>query len=515
MANPTRRFATGGYTFVQRLSTEVKLAPLQLQQEDSLYRRLSKLGRKEGTVASTINEYIREGRAVRKFELDLCVKELRKYKKYHQALEIMEWMEAQKFNFAHKDYAMRLDLIGKARGLAAAENYFSGLSPSAKAPCTYGALLNCYCKVKMTDKALDLFSKMVEGNMIRRALPFNNLMSLYMKLGQPEKVAILAEEMKKRNIKPDTFTYNLLMNSRSCLNDIEGVERVFEEMKQEDEKQCNWTSYSNLAVLYNRSGHREKAVMALKNLEKVMNLKDRDAYHFLISLYAGLSDLHNVHRIWKSLKSSLRVVTNMSYLTMLRALSNLNDISGMKKCYEEWRSVCPSYDVRLPQVAIGAYLAHDMLGEAVSVLQDALEGSNGPFFRAWEKFMIFFLKKHQIKQALQFMEIATSEASNNGWRPKSDTIDIFLNYFKEEGDVNSAEEFYKFMKRINCVDSHVYESLLQTYVAAGRTVSDMRERIEGDGVEISNELEDLLASRDNCKKNPVLSFISKILPRGL
>ncbi|KAL0435988.1 UNVERIFIED_CONTAM: Pentatricopeptide repeat-containing protein, mitochondrial [Sesamum radiatum] len=499
MAIPSRRFATGASTFLRRLYTEVKPAEPQLQQEDSLYRRLSKLGHEEGTVASTINEYIREGRPVKKFELDLCVKELRKYKRYtgsrgvHVSLcrrlihstvliQIIEWMEARKFNFGHTDYAVRLDLIGKARGLAAAENYFSGLSPSVKVHCTYGSLLNCYCKAKMTDKALDLFSKMLKENMISKALPFNNIMSLFMKSGQPEKVAALAEEMKKMNIKPDTFTYNLLMNSHSCLNDIEGVERVFEEMKQENEKQCNWTTYSNMAVLYNRHGHREKAVLALKNLEKVMRSNDREAFHFLISLYAGLSDLHNVHRIWKSLKSSLRTVTNMSYLIMLQALSNLNDISGMKKCYEEWRSVCCSYDVRLANVAIGAYLVHDMLGEAVSVLQDALERSDGPFFKAWETFMIFFLKKHQIKQALQFMETATSEASDNEWRPKSDTVILFLNYFKEEGDVNSAEEFYQFMKRINCVDSHVYESLLQTYAAAGRTLSDMRARIEGIGL---------------------------------
>ncbi|XP_011079543.1 pentatricopeptide repeat-containing protein At1g02370, mitochondrial-like isoform X1 [Sesamum indicum] len=494
MAIPSRRFATGASSFVRWLSTEAKPAAAQLQQEDSLYRRLSKLGRNEGAVASTINEYIREGRPVKKFELDLCVKELRKYKRYSHALEIIEWMEARKFNFGHKDCAVRLDLIGKARGLAAAENYFSGLSPSAKVPCTYGSLLNCYCKVKMTDKALNLFSKMLKENMISKALPFNNIMSLFMRSGQPEKVASLAEEMKKMNIKPDTFTYNLLMNSHSCLNDIEGVERVFEEMKQENEKQCNWTTYSNMAVLYNRGGHREKAVLALKNLEKAMSLKDREAYHFLISLYAGLSDLHNVHRIWKSLKSSMRTVTNMSYLIMLQALSNLNDISGMKKCYEEWRSVCSSYDIRLAKVAIGAYLAHDMLGEAESVLQDALERSNGPFFKAWETFMIFFLKKHQIQQALQFMEIATSEACDNEWRPRCDTIDGFLNHFKEQGDVTSAEEFYQFMKRINCVDSRVYESLLQTYVAAGRTLSDMRARIEGDRVEISSKLQDLLAS---------------------
>lgn len=87
MVNFGRQLAARAPALVRRLSTEAKAAA-PLKQDDRLYRRLSKLGNVKGTVASKINEYIREGRTVGKIELGNCVKELRKYKRYDHALEV-------------------------------------------------------------------------------------------------------------------------------------------------------------------------------------------------------------------------------------------------------------------------------------------------------------------------------------------------------------------------------------------------------------------------------------------
>lgn len=407
----------------------------------------------------------------------------------------MEWMEIRKFNFNQRDYAVCVDLIAKVKGIAAAENYFNSLPPTARAHSSYGALLNCYCNKKMAEKALDLFAKMDKENMLATSLPFNNLMSLHLALGQPEKVLILGQEMKKRRIWPSKFTYNLLMNSYAQLNDIKGAERVFEEMKRDTGKKCDWTSYGNLVSIYIKAGYREKAKLALQNVEKEMGSHDCEAaYHFLISLYASFSDLDQVCCVWKSLKSTRRIITNRSYLIMLQALGNMGDIKGMTRFYKNWESVCSIYDIRLANAAIRAYLRHGMPEKAESVLEVAIRRSRGPFFYAWEQFMIFYLNKNQIKRALQIMETAALEAHKMEWEPRFDTVGKFLDYFKKESDVRTAEEFYKLMKTINCVDRRLYESLLETYKAAGETVSDMRARLEGDGVEVSSEMEHLLAS---------------------
>lgn len=407
-------------------------------------------------------------------------------------MQIMDWMEMRDINFSYRDYAIRLDLISKAQGLSAAENFFNGLSPSAKNRFTYGALLNCYCKEKETDKALALFKKMDDMSIASASLNFNNLMSLRMRLGQPEKVPPLIQEMKQRNIPLSTFSYNILMHSYSCLDDIEGVERVFGDMQKENEQVCDWTTYSNLAAAYVKAGLHDKAELALTRLEEEMGPRNRFAYHCLISLYAGTSNLGEVHRVWNSLKSGFPTTNNLSYITVLQAFSKLNDIDSLKSCFEEWESTCSIYDARLAHVAIKAYLKNDMVKEAELVLHESIKRSKGPFLRGWEMLMELFLKHHQVDSAFKCMEAAISVVKGNEWHPSPGSVDIFLKYFEEEKDVDGAEELCKMLKKNNCLDSKIYNSLLRTYIAAGKTAPEMRRRMEEEGIEMNCKLESLL-----------------------
>ncbi|PON61734.1 Pentatricopeptide repeat [Parasponia andersonii] len=245
----------------------------------------------------------------------------------------MEWMEMRKINYSYADYTIHLDLISKTKGIAAAGNYMSNLSPLAKNKYTYGTLLNCCCMGIMEHKALELFEKVDQMGFVSNSLPFTNIMSMYMKLGKPEKVLSLVQDMKRRNISLSTIAYNILMQSYASLNDIVGVERVSEEIEKVDEDKSDWRIYSNLAAVYVKAGLFEKAKIALGKLEekKMKPGTPHEAYHFVISLYAAIGQLGEVNRIWKTLNSVYPRVTNIGYLVMRQAQPQITRPNIAKK----------------------------------------------------------------------------------------------------------------------------------------------------------------------------------------
>lgn len=89
--NVSRLISGGGWLIRQMCTAATKVAEADAELSRgklSLYRRLSSLEMTGGSASQTLNQYIMEGKAIRKQELERCVKELRKYRKYQHALEV-------------------------------------------------------------------------------------------------------------------------------------------------------------------------------------------------------------------------------------------------------------------------------------------------------------------------------------------------------------------------------------------------------------------------------------------
>jgi len=410
-------------------------------------------------------------------------------------LQLSETMGKRNMIKTVSDQAIHIDLVAKARGIVAAEKYFIDLPESTKNHLCYGALLNCYCKELMTDKAEGVIEKMKDLDFPLSSLSYNSLMTLYTKVGQPEKIPSIIQEMKASNVMPDSYTYNVWMRALAAVNDISGVERVIDEMKRDGRITGDWTTYSNLASIYVDANLFEKAEGALKELEKRNGYKDLSAYQFLITLYGKIGKVYEVYRVWRSLRLAFPKTANISYLNMIQVLVNLKDLPGAEKCFREWESSCTTYDIRVANVLIGAYAKLDMLEKAEELKERARRRGAKPNAKTWEIFLDYHLQNADFKLAVDCLSEAISIGRGNGekWVPSSESIGIMMMHYEQEKDVDGAEEFIEILKKsVESVGAEVFESLIRTYAAAGRTSAAMQRRLKMENVNVNEDAQKLL-----------------------
>lgn len=463
------------------------------RKKPTLFRNLTRLDNSNESAVKVIKDWVHEGHKLKKANVEKAIEKLRKYARYKHALEVSEWMDGSGgLRLALRDLSIRLDLIARVRGIDDAEKYFLDLPERAKNHKSYGALLNCYVREQLVEKAEGLLEKMKELDFVWNAVPYNNMMTLYLKTSQPEKVPLVIQEMKANDVVPDTFTYNIWMKSCAAMSGIGAVEKVFDEMKRDGRISADWTTYSNLATIYVDAGIVVKADSALKEMEKRMPQKELFAYNFLLNMYAGIHNLVEVHRVWEVIRQRFTKMTNTSYIWMLTSLVKLGDMQGAEKCFEEWESNGLSYDVRVPNVLIDAYITKGMIEKAESLLENALEKGGKPNYKTWEMFVGGYLENKQMDRAIETMKKAISQVKYREWQPAPEKVLAILKHFEELGDVDEAEDIFRSLRSVDHINTDTYNSLLRTYIQAGKSPSKVLRRMKLDKIDPDRETDHLL-----------------------
>ncbi|GMH20740.1 hypothetical protein Nepgr_022582 [Nepenthes gracilis] len=463
--------------------------------EEALYYKLFEDGSDEVSVRHQLNQFLRSRKRVYKWEVGDTIRKLRDRKRYYPALKLSEAMARRGMNMTVSDQAIHLDLIAKTHGIAAAENYFIDLPETSKNHLCYGALLNCYCKELMSEKAEALMEKMKELGLSLTSMSYNSLMTLYTKIGKPDKVLAVIQEMKASNIMPDSYTYNVWMRALAAVDDISGVERVMDEMKRDGRVAADCTTYSNLASIYVNAGLSVKAEKSLKELEKINSSRDLSVFQFLITLYGQTGNLLEVYRVWRSLRLAFPQTPNISYLNMIQVLVKLKDLPGAEKCFGEWESRCSTYDIRVANSLLGAYAKDGLLEKAAEIKERARRRGAKPNAKTWEIFLDHHIKNGDIKSAVDCVANAISIGRGDGskWIPSMKTIRSLMGHFEQEKDVDGAEGFLEILKKaVDDIGAEVFESLIRTYASAGRTSPPLRHRLKMENVEVNEPCKKLL-----------------------
>lgn len=502
------------------LSTEAIATDEAIDEEDEdpsmalperLYRRISRVVDPKRSVVAELERWIMEGREVEKKDLEQIVKGLRKYHRPKRALEIFEWM-GQKFSLSSGDRAIHLDLIAKVRGITSAEKYFSDLSDTEKNKKTYSVLLNCYVKEKNIEKSEATWEKLKELGFAKGPLPFNGMMELYINTEQFKKVPSVVWEMKKKGISLDNHSYMFWMKSYGALSDMDKVEDVLNEMQSNKFLEADWTIYySTLVNIYIHAKDLDKAASTLKEAENKMKemeakskRKDRAAYDHLLRLYGSLGNKDEIYRIWKSFELAFPKMTNRSYMCLLSSLVGIGDIEGAEDFLKKWESVKVFDDIKVSHVLLVAYIKNGWLPKAEELFELIIEKGGKPNADTWEILAEGYIQNEQIHKAMEAMAKSLSVGQNTPWQPKFGNVLTILKHFEKQGDVKSADEFFKMLRGVKYVGTEVYNSLIRTYVHVGKVSPQILELMKEDNISPNEETYILLKPTDECSE--VLGF---------
>ncbi|GMH05443.1 hypothetical protein Nepgr_007283 [Nepenthes gracilis] len=463
----------------------------------TLYSKISPLGSPAISMKPELDDWVQKGKKVRVAELQRIIHDLRKRRRFSQALQISEWMNEKGIcKFSPTEHAVQLDLIGRVHGFQSAESYFNDLTDQDRTQKTYGALLNCYVRQREINKSLSHFHKMKEMGFASSTITYNDVMCLYTYTDQHEKVPEVLAEMKQSKILPDNYSYRICINSYGVRSDLVGMEKILKEMEAQPHIVMEWNTYAVAANLYIKSGLTDKAIEALKKAEIRVDKKDSDSYNFLISLYARLGKKDEVLRLWELEKSACKKCINRDYVNMLKSLVRVAELEEAEKVLKEWLSSGNCYDFRVPNIVVAGYSEKLLFEKAEAVLRDLTERGKASAPSSWSIVAAGYLDKGEMRKAIGCMNAALSlHVEDKGWKPNCRVITSLLSWVGDEGSTEDAGAFVESLRTVIPVSSQMYQALIKANIRNGKDVHSLLGKMRAEKVEEDEETKKILSMR--------------------
>ncbi|XP_061955630.1 uncharacterized protein LOC133677567 [Populus nigra] len=437
-----------------------------------LYNRISSLADQRITISLFLNQWVLERQPVNKNQLREFIKELRFHKRYAHALEISTWMtDSGYFELASQDVTVQLDLISKVHGIEQAQKLFNNTPQHLKVLKVYSALLNCYAKAKLVEKAESVVQEMKSLGFANTLLVYNVILNFYYQTGNPEKINSLMQEMEQNGIGCDKFAHSIQLSAYASVSDIVGIEKTLAKMESDPNVFLDWTSYTAAAKGYIKVGLVDKALEMLEKSERLVTGKRRGtAYDSLITLYAATGKTNEVLRIWELYKKNEKVYKE-AYISIITSLLKLDDFENAEKIFEEWEFQNHScYDIHIPNFLIDAYSRKGLVEKAERLIDRAISEGGEPNAKTWYHLATGYLQNGQTLKAVEAMKKAVV-VSGRMWKPSNEILANCLGYLKVEGDLGKLMNFMDLLRDNYIISLDIQERLLNHIKNANLLVS--------------------------------------------
>ncbi|KAF7819079.1 pentatricopeptide repeat-containing protein [Senna tora] len=448
------------------------------------------------SVHCALGKWIEEGKKLNREEISLAMNDFRKLKMYGTALKVSEWLETntKQDDFIEKDYASRLDLIARVRGLNKAKQYIESIPESFRGNAIYECLLaNCVRQNHMK-VAEEIFNKMKSLELPLTPFSCNKMLILY-KRNDKRKIGDVLSLMEKENVRPSLRIYKILIDSKGQTNDIEGMEKIVERMKGEG-IEPNSIVQRLLARNYVSAGLKEKAEAVLKKMEEENVKEKRSVYQSLLTEYANLGNADEVGRIWKVCESKAQVA---ECLVAIEAWGKLKKIEEAEAIFEmmvnKWEKLTSRHYVPLLKV----YASHKMVTKGKDLVKRMIESGceMGPF--TLNSVVDLYVEAGEVEEAASILEKAIQKKQ---MKPMHSSLRAIMDEYARRGDIHNSEKWFIRMRQGGCTLSG-FQALIQAYINAKLPAYGIRERMKADNIFPYKALGNQLAQVDAFRNTPV------------
>ncbi|KAJ6967901.1 pentatricopeptide repeat-containing protein At1g80270, mitochondrial [Populus alba] len=453
------------------------------------------------SVHSVLDKWVAEGKDLDQLEISNAMFNLRKRRLFGRALQLSEWVEANKRkDFDERDYASRLDLIAKVRGLQKAEVYIEKIPKSFKGEVIYRTLLANCVSANNVKKAVEVFNKMKDLELPITLFSYNQLLLLY-KRHDKKKIADVLLLMEKENVKPSLFTYILLIDTKGQSNDIAGMEQIAETMKAEG-IEPDIKTQAIMARHYVSGGLKEKAEIVLKEMEGGNLEEHRWACQFMLPLYGTLGKADEVSRLWKFCKKSPRLDECMA---AIEAWGQLKKIPEAEAVFELMSKTWKKLSAKHYSALLKVYANNKMLSKGKDLIKQMGDSGCriGPL--TWDALIKLYVEAGEVEKADSILNKAVQQ---NQMKPMFSSYMIIMEKYASKGDIHNAEKMFHRMRQAGYqARSKQFQTLIQAYINAKAPCYGMRERLKADGLFANKAMAAQLSQVDAFKRTVVSDLL--------
>lgn len=416
-------------------------------------------------------------------------------------LQLSEWLEEHKqIEFVERDYASRVDLIAKVRGLYKAEKYIETIPASFRGEVIYRTLLANAVSTHNLKKSEEIFNKMKDLEFPVTPFTCNQLLLIYKRLDK-KKMADVLLLMEKENVKPTAFTYKLLIDTKGQCNDMTGMDQVYETMKAEG-FEPDITVKATLAKHYAAGGLKEKAEAVLKDMEGGNLKENRWACQALLPLYAELGQVDEVERVWKVCESNPRLQECMA---AIEAWGKLNKIEEAEAVFEKMSNTFKKLSSKHYYVLLKVYANGKKLTKGKDLVKRMADSNCdiGPL--TWDALVKLYVGAGELEKADSMLQKA---AQTNRMKPLFNSYMTIMEQYSKKGDTHNAEKiFYRMRQAGYTARLRQFQSLIQAYINAKTSPYGIWERMKADNIFPNKSLLAQLAQVDPFKKTAVSDLL--------